>query len=233
MAATAAAATPSSPINKTPSVEKGEKGSGGAGAAPSGLDVAPPLKLEKTPIILVSKGNGQVVISDRNFVTTSKLMHTALENDQKVDQLPVPGVTTEILELVAKYMEHHKGVEQKLIEKPLRSKVMKDVCSDPWDAKFIDEVGEKRQQLYDLILAANYLDIRCLLHLGCAKVASLIKGQPLEKVKEILDPKQGAGTTTASAVMATTGTATGPAPSSSSSSSPPSSSSTTAPMNTG
>jgi hypothetical protein len=40
----------------------------------------------------------------------------------------------------------------------------------------------------DVTQAANYMDIRSLLHLGCAKVASLIKGQPLEKIKEILDP---------------------------------------------
>ena len=40
--------------------------------------------------------------------------------------------------------------------------------------------------LYDLILAANYMDIKSLLHLGCACVASLIKGQPLDKIKDIL-----------------------------------------------
>jgi len=55
-----------------------------------------------------------------------------------------------------------------------------------WDAEFIDKVGENRQLLYDLILAANYLDIKSLLHLGCAKVGSLIKGQPLENLKNIL-----------------------------------------------
>lgn len=35
------------------------------------------------------------------------------------------------------------------------------------------------------------MDIKSLLHLGCAKVASLIKGQPLEKIKDILatEPK--------------------------------------------
>jgi len=58
------------------------------------------------------------------------------------------------------------------------------------DAAYIDKIGETRQQLYDLILAANYMDIKSLLHLGCAKVASLIKGQPLEKIKEILDQNQ-------------------------------------------
>jgi S-phase kinase-associated protein 1 len=96
------------------------------------------------------------------------------------------------LELVVNYMKEHKGVEPPIIEKPLRSKVMKDVCPHKWDADYIDKIGDTRQQLYDLILAANYMDIKSLLHLGCAKVASLIKGQPLEKIKEILDPNQGA-----------------------------------------
>lgn len=112
--------------------------------------------------------------------------------DDKVDELPIPGTTDDILELVVKYMKEHKGVEPPIIEKPLKSKVMKDVCPHKWDADFIDKIGETRQKLYDLILAANYMDIKSLLHLGVAKVASLIKGQPLEKIKEILDPNQGA-----------------------------------------
>lgn len=87
-------------------------------------------------------------------------------------------------------MNHHKGTEPSLIEKPLRSKVMHDVCKDPADATFIDRIGENRQLLYDLILGANYMHVNSLLHLGCAKVASLIKGQPLEKIKEILTTNQ-------------------------------------------
>jgi len=98
----------------------------------------------------------------------------------------MPGVKGDILGRVVEYMTHHKGVEPPIIEKPLRSKIMKDVCKDPWDADYIDKIGDNRQQLYDLILAANYMDIKSLLHLGCAKVASLIKGQPLEKIKDIL-----------------------------------------------
>jgi len=69
---------------------------------------------------------------------------------------------------------------------------MKNVCKDKWDAEFIDNIGINRQQLYDLILAANYMDVKSLLHLGCAKVASLIKGQPLEKIKDILAVDQSA-----------------------------------------
>jgi len=98
----------------------------------------------------------------------------------------MPGVRGDILSKVVEYLNYHKGGDVGIPEKPLRSTVMKDVCKDPWDAQYIDKIAENRQQLYDLILAANYMDIKSLLHLGCAKVASLIKGQPLEKIKDIL-----------------------------------------------
>jgi S-phase kinase-associated protein 1 len=143
------------------------------------------------PLKLSSKDKKEFTV-ERKHAFISTLVKTSLENDDKAEEVPIPGVTGAILELVVNYMKEHKGVEPPIIEKPLRSKVMKDVCPHKWDADYIDKIGETRQQLYDLILAANYMDIKSLLHLGCAKVASLIKGQPLEKIKEILDPNQGA-----------------------------------------
>jgi S-phase kinase-associated protein 1 len=143
------------------------------------------------PLKLVSKDKKEFTV-ERKQAFISTLVKTSLENDDKADEVPIPGVTGAILDLVVAYMKEHKGVEPPIIEKPLRSKVMKDVCPHKPDADYIDKIGDNRQQLYDLILAANYMDIKSLLHLGCAKVASLIKGQPLEKIKEILDPNQGA-----------------------------------------
>jgi S-phase kinase-associated protein 1 len=139
------------------------------------------------PLKLTSKDKKEFTLP-RGFACISTLIKTSLENDDKADEVPVLGVTGATLELVINYAKEHKGVEPPIIEKPLRSKVMKDVCPCAWDADFIDAIAPARQQLYDLILAANYMDIKSLLHLGCAKVASLIKGQPLEKIKEILDP---------------------------------------------
>jgi S-phase kinase-associated protein 1 len=125
---------------------------------------------------------------ERKYAFVSTLIKTSLEGDDKADELKLPSVGGEVLELVVAYMKEHKGVEPPLIEKPLRSKVMKDVCAHKNDADFIDKIGEDRQKLYNLILGANYMDVKSLLHLACAKVASLIKGQPLDKIKEILDP---------------------------------------------
>jgi S-phase kinase-associated protein 1 len=83
-------------------------------------------------------------------------------------------------------MNHHKGKEPPLIEKPLRSRFMIEICKDPWDADFIDRIGEDRKDLYDLMLAANYMDMQPLLYIGAAKTATLVKGQPLDKIKSQL-----------------------------------------------
>lgn len=123
---------------------------------------------------------------DRKIALISSLIKTAVESDPDAKEVAIPAVASDIMELVISYMKHHNGSEPPIIEKPLRSKVMKEVCKDPFDATFIDDIGENRQQLYDLILAANYMHVNSLLHLGCAKVASLIKGQPVEKIKDIL-----------------------------------------------
>merc|ERR1712034_309356 len=43
-----------------------------------------------------------------------------------------------------------------------------------------------KQELFEIILAVNYLNIKSLLHLGCAKIATVIKGQGPDIIKRIL-----------------------------------------------
>jgi S-phase kinase-associated protein 1 len=129
---------------------------------------------------------------ERKYAFVSRLLKTSCESDATATEIPVPSVLGDTLALVVEYMNHHKGVPGQLPEKPLKSKNMNEIVTDQWDADFIDRIGVEKKSLYDLILAANYLDIQPLLHLGCAKVASLIKGQPLERIREILDPRAAA-----------------------------------------
>lgn len=139
----------------------------------------------KVVIVLISKDKKRFPIEKKNAFI-SKLVKMTLEQDPESKEVMIPGVESCIMEYIVEYMEHHKGTEPPIIPKPLRSKEMKQVCSDPWDATFIDRIGTTNEELYNLILASNYLNIDSLLHLGCAKVASKIKGQPLEKIKQIL-----------------------------------------------
>ena len=109
--------------------------------------------------LIPKQDTSQPVVSfdvDRKNAFISTLIKTSVEQEKTVTEVPVPGVESAILEKILKYMNHHKGVEPPIIEKPLRSKVMKDVCKDPWDADFIDTLGENRQELYDLILVCNH-----------------------------------------------------------------------------
>ena len=116
-------------------------------------------------IKLISK-DGKDFFTTKKNAFVSNLIKTSVDTDTTATEIPLPGVKSDALEVIINYMNHHLGTEPPIVEKPLRSKIMKDVCKDSWDATFIDTIGENRQQLYDLILAANYLDIKSLLHLG-------------------------------------------------------------------
>lgn len=140
--------------------------------------------------LILQSNDGAEFKIPREFALISKLVSASVYGEPAAKKLPILRVTGDTLKLVVEYMQHHKSVEPNIIPKPLRSKNMQDVVDDPWDAQFIDRVGEDRHQLYDLVSAANYMDIDSLLHLGCAKVASIIKGQPLEKIKELLSIKK-------------------------------------------
>ena len=43
-----------------------------------------------------------------------------------------------------------------------------------------------KENLYELIRAANYMDIQTLLQLSCTKVACMIKGESLEDIGKII-----------------------------------------------
>jgi len=147
-------------------------------------------------IKLISKGGASLGVPYR-FALISTLVKTSLEQDPEATELAFPSLKDAVLPKIVEYMTHHQGVAAPIIAKPLRSRVMAEICADTWDADFIEEIAIDRTMLYDVILAANYMHITCLLHLGCAKVASLIKGEPLEKIKQILKPLEASGASSA------------------------------------
>merc|ERR1719326_50507 len=66
------------------------------------------------------------------------------------------------------------------IEKPLKSANMHEVVQE-WYANYVDV---DQELLFELILAANYMDIKPLLDLTCATVASMIKGKTPEEIRK-------------------------------------------------
>ena len=68
----------------------------------------------------------------------------------------------------------------KQYQQPLKSANMAEVVQE-WYASFI---AVDQEVLFELILAANYMDIKPLLDLTCATVASMIKGKTPEEIRK-------------------------------------------------
>jgi hypothetical protein len=94
---------------------------------PRGLDDEAPVGTIK----IISKDKKDFVVEKRN-AWISVLVKSTLDQDSSATELPIPGVMSDILEKVIEYMNHHKGTEPPIIPKPLRSKEMKQVCTDAW-----------------------------------------------------------------------------------------------------
>mmetsp|Transcript_9956 Transcript_9956/g.18854 ORF Transcript_9956/g.18854 Transcript_9956/m.18854 type:complete len:163 (-) Transcript_9956:2128-2616(-) len=119
----------------------------------------------------------------RNVGMMSVLISAMIEDDNDISTesvVPLPNVKSNILKKVIEFCEHHVNEPMMDVEKPLKSSVMSEIASE-WDAKFVDL---EQEVLFELILAANYMDIKSLLDLTCAKVATMIKGKTPEEIRE-------------------------------------------------
>lgn len=101
------------------------------------------------------------------------------DGKDKTTEIPLPNVKSEVLKKVIEFCEHHLAEPMTEIEKPLKSQNMADVVQK-WYADFVDL---EQVLLFELILAANYMDIKPLLDLTCATVASMIKGKTPEEIR--------------------------------------------------
>lgn len=100
------------------------------------------------------------------------------DEEQKV---PLPNVKKDILKKVITFLEYQVEKPLKDIDKPLKSDKMEEVVSDKWYAEYI---SVSQELLFEIILAANYMDIKSLLDLSCAKVASMIKGKSPAEIRK-------------------------------------------------
>merc|ERR1719210_3335611 len=89
------------------------------------------------------------------------------------EEIPLPQVKKAILEKVIVFCSRMLDHAPPEIDKPLSHSDMAQVV-DQWHAEYIDIPQE---ELFELVMAANYLDIKPLLELSCAKVASQIKNK--------------------------------------------------------
>ena len=129
----------------------------------------------------------------RDAAKMSGLIKDMLDDQSEGDQtvIPVPNVNGRTLKYVVQYMEHHHNQRAEPLEKPLRGKI-EDVISE-WDKAFLftdlvkDHDEKQHELLIDVIMAANFLNVKELLDLTCACVASMIKGKTPEQIRALFN----------------------------------------------
>jgi hypothetical protein len=105
-------------------------------------------------------------------------------------------IDDDILELIIEYMIQQSGKDCEFPRKPLISENLKENMTDinkDWLVNWIDKIydnGNGRIKLFNLINAANFLDIQGLLHLACAKVASFVVKESIENIIDIFENKE-------------------------------------------
>ncbi|XP_037462539.1 SKP1-like protein 1A [Triticum dicoccoides] len=102
----------------------------------------------------------------------SQTIHHMMEDNCVENGVPLPNVPSKILSKVIEYCNKHVSSG----EQDLKS----------FDASFINV---DQATLYDLILAANYLDVKGLLELCLQTVADMIKGKTVEEIRKTFNIK--------------------------------------------
>jgi len=137
-------------------------------------------------ITLVAK-DGKELSLPKKAALMSSLVDSIIQGDKDATRIEIKKVEGAVLDLIVEYLKHHNGKVPEDIKKPIRSVKMNKIVDDPWDADFINK--NTIRDVFAIILGANYMDIKSLLHLGCAKIATLIKGKSPDEIKEILSEK--------------------------------------------
>jgi len=138
---------------------------------------------EKKKITLKSSDGVQMPI-DRDVAERSILIKNMVEDmgEEAFDSeaIPIPNVNEAVLKKVLEWCEHHRNDPPPTNDDENDSR-KKSTDIDEWDQKFMQV---DQEMLFEIILAANYLDIKALLDVGCKTVANMIKGKSPEEIRK-------------------------------------------------
>ncbi|XP_021859003.1 SKP1-like protein 1A [Spinacia oleracea] len=133
-------------------------------------------------VILKSSDNAEFIV-DENVALQCQTIKHMIEDDCADNVIPVPNVTSKILVKVIEYCKKHVDASTATAA---GGGVGGGDELKKWDAEF---VNVDQNVLFELVLAANYLDIKNLLDLTCQTVADKIKDKTPEEIRKIFNIK--------------------------------------------
>lgn len=141
-----------------------------------------------SPKIKLQSSDGLIFDTETQIAKCSGTIKTMLD-DLGVDEgeeevVPLPNVNSTIMRKVLQWATYHKDDPQLADDDENKEKRTDDISS--WDADFLKV---DQGTLFELILAANYLDIKGLLDVTCKTVANMIKGKTPDEIRKTFNIK--------------------------------------------
>ena len=141
-----------------------------------------PLLTMSNMIKLASNDNEvfEVELKVANMSETIKTMLKDLGVDENdADPIPLQNVNGRILNLIIKWATHHKDDPAPAADEDEDERRTREISE--WDKKFLQV---DQSTLFEIILAANYLDIKGLLDVSTKTVANMIIGKTPEEIRK-------------------------------------------------
>jgi S-phase kinase-associated protein 1 len=149
---------------------------------------------EKKMITLKSSDGEEFEVEEAVAMESQTIRHM-IEDDCADNGIPLPNVNSKILSKVIEYCNKHvQAAKPASADSAAAAADSSSAAAQPapaedlknWDAEF---VKVDQATLFDLILAANYLNIKGLLDLTCQTVADMIKGKTPEEIRKTFNIK--------------------------------------------
>ncbi len=132
--------------------------------------------------VTLQSNDGQDFRVEVEVAKMSETIKNLIEDAGTSSAIPLPNITGQILAKVVEYCKFHKDHPTVVTED---DKNRTDNIIG-WD---LDFCNIDQPCLFELILAANYLDIKPLLDLTCKTVANMIKGKTPEEIRRTFNIK--------------------------------------------
>ncbi|KAL6184550.1 hypothetical protein ACLB2K_045951 [Fragaria x ananassa] len=134
------------------------------------------MSTETKKILVLHTSDNETFEIEEAVVLQSQTIKHMVEDECADNAIPLPNVTSKTLSKVLEYCKKHAEDSGEGGEEALEA----------WDADF---VKFDTDTLYDVIMAANYLNIKSLLDLTCQRVANMIKGKTPEEIRQTFNIK--------------------------------------------
>ncbi|KAJ8452969.1 hypothetical protein Cgig2_014732 [Carnegiea gigantea] len=132
---------------------------------------------ETLKMVTLNSSDGETFEVEEAVLLQSQTIKHMIEDDCANNAIPLPNVTGKTLSKIIEYCKKH-------VTANASAATSEDLKA--WDADF---VKVDQNTLFDMILAANYLDIKSLLDLTCQTVADMIKSKTPEEIRKIFNIK--------------------------------------------